>query len=618
MKKLYALIPILLTLPAVCQGADYWYARDDAGEYGAEDGTSYEAAFDGTADISWAGITCDDTLYICGEHHRSAANQFTINKVCTSDQSLTISFDCPGDPGSINGIFDFPAFDVEGTWTNHSGNIWYISTAGWGATTEIPRRVWLRGDEYPHTENEQSNADVSEIGTTFRWSHNATEQRVYLYSVGNPALNYDSIAGLQHVNYPIYVSEKSYIDIINPRIYGGRAASVLLLKSDNIRLVGSTDTAIVTQGGLAGIMLTGDTGVESSYCEITGINLDSGFEHYTDFAYDSMDGVNLKAAHHTVVHGNKFKNWTHNAVLSQTTDASLLVGNSYNDIYSNEIFAPDVSYSRAVTFDGLDPAGPGGYTQFNDFYLNDIHNIVTRSQINGNNNSYHHNLIRNMRNSPVVAFESAQVVHFQVYDTYTASQDNSVYSNTAFDIDGPFAYFTDDTSTRSGHDLYNNICVDCGLDTVLGTGTALYVPDQANISSISAYDNFFFNDGVEDVISYRGVAMTVAEFDAADENGDSLHDNQQTDPKLTTTGKLKESSPARGACPSITHYGSDCGAFTTQAGLLMPWNQALSISYNPGVIGPGRLRPTSYSGNYFLDGSTIFTDGTTYFVDGGL
>ena len=63
MRLIGALALLLLTSQA--WGAT-WYVRPATGEYGAEDGTTYAAAYDGFADVVWsgAGIVAGDTLRV--------------------------------------------------------------------------------------------------------------------------------------------------------------------------------------------------------------------------------------------------------------------------------------------------------------------------------------------------------------------------------------------------------------------------------------------------------------------------------------------------------------------------------------------------------------------------
>ena len=100
-----------------------WYARPYNGStgYGTSDGTSYENAFNGThhfraaanpLSIDWNRIAPGDTLYVCGFHdgggfdyaeHPGAAPHLRVNGSGTEGNRITVSGDCPDDPGTIFG-----------------------------------------------------------------------------------------------------------------------------------------------------------------------------------------------------------------------------------------------------------------------------------------------------------------------------------------------------------------------------------------------------------------------------------------------------------------------------------------------------------------------------------
>jgi len=51
---------------------EYWYVRPAEGEYGNNDGTSYENAWSGLLNVVWGsgGVGLGDTLWICGLQNR--------------------------------------------------------------------------------------------------------------------------------------------------------------------------------------------------------------------------------------------------------------------------------------------------------------------------------------------------------------------------------------------------------------------------------------------------------------------------------------------------------------------------------------------------------------------
>lgn len=78
-----------------------WYVRPTAGEYGAEDGSSYANAFDGASDITWGvgGVQAGDTLYVCGTHYEELA----VGGSGSAGNHITISGECPNDSGLFYG-----------------------------------------------------------------------------------------------------------------------------------------------------------------------------------------------------------------------------------------------------------------------------------------------------------------------------------------------------------------------------------------------------------------------------------------------------------------------------------------------------------------------------------
>lgn len=77
-----------------------WYVRPIGAEYGAEDGTTYETAFDGFAGITWGvgGVVAGDTLYVCGTH----SEEMIVGASGSSGSYITIRGDYPTDPGIID------------------------------------------------------------------------------------------------------------------------------------------------------------------------------------------------------------------------------------------------------------------------------------------------------------------------------------------------------------------------------------------------------------------------------------------------------------------------------------------------------------------------------------
>jgi hypothetical protein len=103
------------------QTGTVWYVRPKGGTYGAENGTSYDDAWDGLPAVVWggSGIQPGDTLYVCGLHTHTMASWATNGALLTpisgtADARVTIRGNYPGDPGTIWGHYH-PAY---ATYTN--------------------------------------------------------------------------------------------------------------------------------------------------------------------------------------------------------------------------------------------------------------------------------------------------------------------------------------------------------------------------------------------------------------------------------------------------------------------------------------------------------------------
>lgn len=85
-----------------------YYVRPPGGTYGAENGTSYDNAFDGLASVS--GLVAGDTLYVCGTHGGGWTPAFS----GSSGNPITVRFDYAADLGYLT-------FSGAGTTLNING-----------------------------------------------------------------------------------------------------------------------------------------------------------------------------------------------------------------------------------------------------------------------------------------------------------------------------------------------------------------------------------------------------------------------------------------------------------------------------------------------------------------
>ncbi|KYK25768.1 hypothetical protein AYK26_02015 [Euryarchaeota archaeon SM23-78] len=131
-KVLFGLMILVFLLPLI-SAAD-WYVRPAGGDYGLENGTSYDNAWDGLENVPWGGggVQSGDTLYICGMHilklmvSRSDQGYLRVSKGIDNSHRTIIQGDCPDDPGIVWGSY-IPKYEP---WIDEGSNTYSIGLAG--------------------------------------------------------------------------------------------------------------------------------------------------------------------------------------------------------------------------------------------------------------------------------------------------------------------------------------------------------------------------------------------------------------------------------------------------------------------------------------------------------
>lgn len=87
---------LMLLLPGLVSAAT-WYWRPNTTTYGKQTGASYADAWSTDQQIDWAAMKDGDRLLVCGRHDTGYLDR----ELATGRPRITISGDCPGDPGEI-------------------------------------------------------------------------------------------------------------------------------------------------------------------------------------------------------------------------------------------------------------------------------------------------------------------------------------------------------------------------------------------------------------------------------------------------------------------------------------------------------------------------------------
>ena len=197
MKKAFVVLTMLLLLPVVGWTTD-WYVRPAGGNYGTEDGTSYENAWDGFSNIDWSSIQPGDTLWLDGS--ATYKEKLTIGASGTSGAYITIDGSYGGGKAKLVGVNEVTS------WLGPDANGEYYITHGAIA-------MFLE-DELRITRGTAGNLDNS---SESQWDYSGG----YVYYKPGPGKSVtDSVQEISEQAAYILVDGKGYVVIKNIAVYG--------------------------------------------------------------------------------------------------------------------------------------------------------------------------------------------------------------------------------------------------------------------------------------------------------------------------------------------------------------------------------------------------------------
>jgi len=401
-----------------------------------------------------------------------------------------------------------------------------------------PQRIMLNNKEVLRAGYSEKEIDGKKI--FWFWK----DKKLYLYSRRNPASEYESIkVNLRYET--ILLKDKHDIIFENIAIEGGNGYSIairgcydIIIRNCKIGAYGRMGIQIMDNN-------VGGRYVPSHDILVENCVIDSKF----DFTYEapstrgSIDGIYINnGAHNCVIRNNKIKNWGHTGINIVAINP-LNPGVYNNKFYNNVITAENISYGRGIGVDGIE-----GKAHHNEFFYNIIKNTTVRSQLNGDHNHFHHNVIDTVKNSPVKPYGTAQGIEIQGYGKDYVSHDNKIDNNIIINCDEAGIRIRAGNSDKYNNLIRNNIIYDCGLNSKDDLPYAAIIVDNHESVKRNGYlNNCIYNSkGVKKSVHYRGKFLTVKEFNA--QSGyDKISRNIQKDPKFVNARKrdfhLLPSSP---------------------------------------------------------------------------
>jgi len=315
------------------------------------------------------------------------------------------------------------ANSINWTETSPGSNIWTLAQ---GST---PGRLFLDGQEVLRARILAEVGTVDGEGARGEWFFDSGN--LYLYATQNPADLYTLFSGSNNF-YSALVFNASHLVFQALDFQGGIGAALSIFGGRDIiiqdcHLGHSSGTGLqlidANVGSMrvpAGEIIVRDNFFNSNFTFFYGLGSERGVG----------DGIRMVfGVDNCDVYNNTFLNWAHNAVELRGDQAGGS-GVNNNRIYDNHISAPDIPYAHPFGVDGL-----YGKCQDNEIFRNQVEDCRTVSQINGNNNRVHHNIIRGMRNSPSKTTPTAFAFALSIYGPGLVSQDNSFDHNLIIDTD---------------------------------------------------------------------------------------------------------------------------------------------------------------------------------------
>ena len=545
--------------------AKNWYVRPVTGEYGDESGADYANAIDGWAALNgkWNEIQPGDVIFFCGkfipeqEANRiyigksgSASGGYIYIKSCTTANGATTN-----DPWIVDWRTPLPNWSDSQLWKSSGDNVYFFKID----SPYFPRRIYFsKNGEYIEGQRICSDGSVPNLGADYEWYLDYASSLLYVYARTNPASYYSGIKTNNYLHQAdgIVASNVSYIDISGLTAYGcGGLRTLRLTAVNHFRIHGITWTETSAIAQIEGSSTAPWN--SSEYIDIYDNYFDSGFNLNNSDAR-CMDsslgaGVNLlNSVRYCSIYRNTFKNFMKTiALLGATVSDQWPYGVEDVDIYENDISCPDLEYGYVLLSGGSTGPLADGFLKNIKIYMNYFHDYSVFITLNGNNISFYNNVLKNV-------FESSRSGKAAVSSGLSVGMGtgNKVYNNTIVNVDEVGIQIGDYGYQFSGCEITNNILVNCGLDDtpdwysgVHGNYSIRVHDDKEGEvpNNFKFQNNLIFNDKRDmnaKEIYYKNNTYTVAAWNDAAVNNDTIAGNKFANPVLNADLSLAENSPA--------------------------------------------------------------------------
>lgn len=353
------------------------------------------------------------------------------------------------------------------SWVNVDTNIWKATNP----PVYHPERLLING-----TEQLRAN-DYPEIdGTAFVWWYDTAANEFYVYSTVDP-VNWVFEYRAESI-IPVIFGWTENITLSNLDLWGGWTSIFVNTLSRNIIL----DSLKIGKYSREGVVMSSGSMISDHPDNILIKNCDFDANFTLDYSTSAVysgnsdrgcsDGIRAAQLTNGTVNNCTFKNWGHASVN--------IVGVDVTDVkvHDNYLTSPDICYGGRLAVDNSSNI---------EVFNNRIHNTSITSQLNGQNNHYHHNIFSSTKDSPL-RNEVNFAVGIQAYST-TEVVGNVFENNLIINSEGA-AFQVSGNNTFDVYDnvFRNNIVYNCGT---LINGESIVVEEN---QFQSTFDNVFQNN----------------------------------------------------------------------------------------------------------------------------
>jgi len=329
--------------------------------------------------------------------------------------------------GNLPEILEIGTLDNTAVWTDEGDNIWSINiddalVPNWNYFHKL-QRLYVDGTEVLGA----ALSIPSELGTNIpdlvRFYYNQGTQTLKLFSTANPnTLNIEFAFEQYALDFVWWAgtdNKVQYINIENLKFSGGNVSCVNIVAGIHINF----SNLDIGDKGNFGLSISGGDEASSNIV-IDSCLIDSKYTFdYTSagtVGYTSdrgpREGFYGRWSEYVELKNCTLKNYTH-ANINLQYSSSTEVCDHYN--IHNNYSTSNIAYGGRIVIDRG--------TYFLEFYNNTIDGSDVTNQMGGQNNHFHHNIIKDVKSSPLKHYHSGFGISVSPY----AGEDiiNNIYEN---------------------------------------------------------------------------------------------------------------------------------------------------------------------------------------------